>query len=621
VGTSTGVARLEGDGWTRWWLDAPAPTRTVRDLAADRQEAVWALIHRGDASESRLTPWDLWRFDGAWAPVEHPEPNLVALAPHAQEGLLAVNAEQLLHVDVGRFAPLPLPSLPEQARLTSVAVSGELVAVGTTGGLVLIQGGKAQLLTGADGLPVEVITGVVFGPDGALWAADARGVSRWRQGAWRYYSVGRWLPSSPAGIAADGAGGLWAVGEGASHIYFQPYTLAEKERHYEHLIVSQHDRHHFVAPLILHNPDRPQEGGIKAATDNDGLRTGIYLAAAAIRYALLGTEEAKRRARETFSAMELLESKTGLPGFPARAVVKKGEQVIMGSGEWHESPVPEWLWKGDTSSDETAGHYFGYYAHYRHGPDEDKPALRALVSRITGRILEAPYFLPDYDGKPTRWGRWEPPFLYSLEGADQTRLNSMEILSHMKVAHYITGEERFRQGYRDLLDNHHYLDNVRGGVCLELGGDPQYDDHLAFLTWYPLVMLEEDPELKAVYLEAVRADWERSRLESNVLFNDIFGATGQGDFESQQSLQALRDIPLDLSGRRIFNLHRADLRQVRGHGDRLYHQPLPWHERPGSNWGGNFYQLEARGNDRSVNHGSFWLVAYWLGRLHGFIVG
>ena len=622
VGTETGVARYQGGKWTRWWMDAPAPTRAIRELVMDGAGHLWARLHRGDASEYRLTPWDLWRFDGeAWCPVEHPEPNLRALAPCPEGGILAVNHRELVRLEGATYQPYAgLPALDAAVTLTALAVRPGQVAVGSSAGLILLEGDQARLWRGSDGLPVEAITGLAYGPDGTLWIADRQGVTRYREGAWRYYSVGRWLPGSPAAMAPDSSGGLWTVGGGkVGHIQFRTMTLEGKARHFEDLIVARHSRHHFVAPLVLADPEQPQQGGVLEATDNDGLHIGMYLGTAAMRCAVTGAPEDARRAREAFQAISLLEAKTSLPGFPARAVMAKGERVLAGSGEWHESPDPEWLWKGDTSSDETAGHYYGYYAYFRYGPDEDKPALRALVSRSTGRILEAPYFLPDVDGKPTRWARWEPPFLYSPEGADQARLNSLEILSHMKVAYHITGEERFLRGYRDLIENHHYLDNVRGGVCLELGGDPQYDDHLAFLVWYPLLQLEEDPQLRALYLEAVRADWERSRLESNVLFNYIFGATGQGDFESQQSLQALRDIPLELSNRGVMNSHRADLRQVPGIGGQLFPHPVPWNERPLADWEGNFYHIDSHGDGSFVMHGSHFLMGYWLGRLHGFL--
>jgi len=620
VGMETGVARYQGGRWQRWWMDQPAPTRSARQLVADVSGKIWANIHR-DASDARLTPWDLWRYDGeGWAPVEHPEPNLRALAAAPEGGLLAVNDEGLLRLEEGRYERWgTLPELAPGTKLTSLAVRGELVVVGTSGGLVVMEGGRGRLLRGQDGLPVEQVTGVAIGPEGEIWAADALGVARLGEGAWRYYSAGRWLLGSPSCIAPDGEGGLWATGGGGvSHLQFRQMTLGEKERDYEELLATRHNRHGFVAPMILFHPEN-QDAGLLDATDNDGLHVGMYLGAAAMRYAVTKCPEDARRAREAFAALSLLEAKTGLPGFPARAVMRKGERVISGSGEWHESPDPDWLWKGDTSSDETAGHYYGYYAYFRYGPPEDREALRALVSRETGRILEAPYFLPDYDGQPTRWARWEPPFLHSPEGADQTRLNSLEILSHLKVAHHITGEQRFLDGYRDLIDAHHYLDNVRGGVCLELGGDPQYDDHLAFLVWYPLLELEEDPELAALYREAVRADWEKSRLEANVLFNYIYATTGQRDFESRVSLQALRDIPLDLCNRATHNLHRSDLKQVPGIGGNLFYHPLPWNERPLADWEGNFYHLEGHGDGRHLIHGTHFVMAYWLGRLHGLI--
>jgi len=616
VGTDTGVSRLEGGEWTRWWWDAPAPTRSVRWLTADPAGNIWAYVHGG-----HLSPLNLWRFDGTrWEAIEIPGPDPICLAPAPQGGILAVNGEALVHIDQGVFTSLPLPDLTADAKTTSVATVGNLILVGTSSGLVAIEGERVRVIRGGDGLPVENITGVTIGADGTWWVADARGVARMFERKWRYYPMGRWMPGPPQAAVADEGRGLWvAAGAGVAHIQFKTYTLLEKGEYFEEVIQRQHDRHHFVCPLILLDPEHPERGGLRDVTDNDGLHLGMYLGAAAMRYGVAPTEEHKRRAREAFSAISLLESKTGLPGFPARAVVKKGEPVLMGSGEWHESPDPEWLWKGDTSSDETAGHYYGYYAYYRWGPEEDREALRALVSRISGRILDAGYFLPDYDGKPTYWARWDPAFLYSEQGAEQTRLNSMEIVSHMKVAHYITGEQRFADAYHDLLYNHRYLDNLRGGVCLDLGGDPQYDDHLAFLTWYPLIQLEQDPELAAIYREAVKADWEKSRLESNVLFNYIYATIAEGDYESLASIQALRDIPLDLSNRAVYNLHRSDLKQVLGIGGNLFWQPIPWHERPLADWEGNYYHLESHGDGRHVMHGTHFIMAYWLGRVHGLI--
>jgi len=474
---------------------------------------------------------------------------------------------------------------------------------------------------GAEGLPVESITAVAIGPDGAWWVADGKGIARRHQGKWRYYSMGRWLPGAPAAMVPDGEGGLWvAAGRGVAHLRFEEWTLARKEAHFEEVIQRQHQRHHFVCPLVLLDPEHPERGGVPQATDNDGVQSGVYLAAAAMRYGVLGTAEAKRRAREAFAAIVLLEAKTGLPGFPARAVVKRDERVLHLNGEWHESPDPEWLWKGDTSSDEIAGHFLGYYALRRWGPAEDQEALRALVGRVADRILDAGYVLPDYDGKPTYWGHWDPGYLYSEEGAEQTRLNSIEGLSLMKVAHYVTGEQRFHEAYLDMLYRLRYLENVRGGVCLELGADPQADDFLAFLAWYPLLQLEEDPALGAVYREAVRADWEKSRVEANPFYNYAYGAVAQGDFESEATMQALRDLPLDLTDRPVHNLHRADLQQVRGIRGELFWRPLPWNERP-LEWESTPYLLEHAGEGRVVPHGGHFLLAYWMGRVHGMIGG
>src|SRR5436309_9410460 len=67
-----------------------------------------------------------------------------------------------------------------------------------------------------------------------------------------------------------------------------------------------------------------------------------------------------------------------LPGFPARSFVSTNESKPNG-GQWHLTPDGQWLWKGDTSSDELVGHYFGYAIYFDLVADEaEKAQIRAV---------------------------------------------------------------------------------------------------------------------------------------------------------------------------------------------------------------------------------------------------
>ena len=103
-----------------------------------------------------------------------------------------------------------------------------------------------------------------------------------------------------------------------------------------------------------------------------------------------------------------LESLTGLPGFPARAICQVNEpqfaaRSLRSDSEWHQSPVEkDWYWKGETSSDEIVGHYLAWYLFCELVADEDqKRQVRATCQRVTDHILNHRYYLVDQDGDPT----------------------------------------------------------------------------------------------------------------------------------------------------------------------------------------------------------------------------
>ena len=69
---------------------------------------------------------------------------------------------------------------------------------------------------------------------------------------------------------------------------------------------------------------------------------------------------------------------------------------------------------------------------------------------MTDHIIDHGYSLVDIDGKPTTWGYWSPEKLNDDPVWWQERgLNSLEMLSHLKVAYHIVREPRYRRAYRE----------------------------------------------------------------------------------------------------------------------------------------------------------------------------
>jgi hypothetical protein len=325
-------------------------------------------------------------------------------------------------------------------------------------------------------------------------------------------------------------------------------------------------------------------------------------------------------------AIMRLEAITGRPGFPARSFIRTGVDVQPSDGEWHDTPDRQWRWKGDTSSDEIVGHYFVYpLYHDLVAEDAEKPALRAVIDRITTHILDNDYQLIDVDGKRTRWGFWGPDVIW--EDPDETGLRALHMLAHLRVALHLTGDaalrQRYQAAYDDLIKTHKYHWLTRNQKIMVPGSINHSDDELAFLSYYPLLAYERDPALLEVYRQSLERSWQIERPERNPLWNVIYAAgTGAKEFDQAQSIRTLREIPMDQIQWTVENSHRLDV-PVDPMADRKNRRQalivLPYDELPMHKWNGNPYNLDGGSGGRSEDDGAYFLLPYWMGRYHGVL--
>ena len=147
--------------------------------------------------------------------------------------------------------------------------------------------------------------------------------------------------------------------------------------------------------------------------DNNGLWTSLVVAAESFRYAVTGAADARSNATSYFGGMQLLNLLTGIKGLMARSFVTPNE-THSNDGTWHNSTVSgyeDWQWKGDTSSDEVAGHMFAYsiLAKIMNGSStETGQQALDLISNIVYYIVSNDFYLIDVTGLPTSWGVWNP---------------------------------------------------------------------------------------------------------------------------------------------------------------------------------------------------------------------
>ena len=477
-------------------------------------------------------------------------------------------------------------------------------------------------------LPVEEITVSAAESPTVTWLGTRDGAIRFSRGSssLEYFQGLRWLPADHVtGIGFDRQAAWLETPKGFARIEYRPMTLEEKSRHFVSRVQSRHNRWGLTADSHLRVPGDLSTNEMMS-TDNDGLWTAMYVAAECFRHKVTGQADARENARRGMQAILRLEAITGIPGFPARSFIKVGEDAQPPDGEWHDTPDKAWRWKGDTSSDEIAGHYFAYALYYDLVADEqEKAALRDGIDRITNHILAHDYQLIDVDGQRTRWGWWGPAAIW--EDADETGLRALLMLSHLRVALHMTGapalRARYQAAYHDLIGNHKYHLLTRNQKIMVPGAVNHSDDELAFLAYYPLLRYETDPRLLAVYRLSLERSWRIERPERNPLWNFIYAAaTGAKEFDRAESVRTLREIPMDQIKWDIRNSHRQDV-PIDPVADRFTRRQalivLPYDELPMSKWNGNPYVLDGGAAGRSEDDGAYFLLPYWMGRYHRLI--
>lgn len=486
----------------------------------------------------------------------------------------------------------------------------------------------AGLRTNAIPLPVGDLTATARATDGAIWLGTTQGLMRLDFAAperdRRQYLAGRrYLPDNEVRqIIPDAQAGVWVrTATGVSHIELRPMTLAQKAAWFEEIIRTRHDRYGLlgdsrllVAGDLLSNQ--------QLDNDNNGLWTSLYAAAECFRYAVTQSPEALANANKSIAALLFLEEVAGRRGFPARSYIRQGDRMPT-DGEWHWTADGKFYWKADTSSDEIVGHFFAFSIAYDLLPDgELKQRVVATTRRIMDHIIDHGYNLVDLDGKPTTWGWWSRE--HFAQDPEETALNSLQLLSFLKTTAHVTGEARYEKEYHKVAHELKYADLITR--LKEFRTEMNYsDEQLAMLPFYCVFQYEKDPALLVAYRRALEDWWENMQRELNPLWTFNY-LTGQPDARVDLSGAGwtLYRMPLDLVSWDVKNSHRADV-QWSPTVDRFEKREaltlLPPDERPVLRWNGNPFVVDGGSGGMREDDGASFLLPYWLGRYHRFIVG
>ncbi len=676
--TAGGLFQLQSGKWTRQegvtdgplyelfidsagslWIGAWDGIYTVAGERGVKQAGVPGTITAIEETSSGLIalgPEGSWRREGGrWVLLEN------KWSRHIRDARVTNARELYIATGVGlyRQTEAALDHFYQEADLYSgdlralaIGPNGNLW-IGARGGIdVYANGALAKHYGAAEGLPNSDVKALIFDREGVLWAGTELGVARFDGTTWSLRHSKRWLLSDDVrGIAFDSAGTAWiATAAGVSAIKRQTMTLEEKARYFLDLCHKRHVRPPYIVEKCwLPDPADPSHWEPRD-DDNDGTFTAQYLAMESFRYAVTKDPEARAHADRAYDALEFLEKVTGVPGFFARTVVPSTWKEMADANHtmtpqeyaerrvrdprtkrvderWRPSADGQWLWKGDTSSDEMVGQIFGIFWYYRLAADDaHKARVRAHVRRIVDYIIDNGYVIRDLDGKATRWGVWAPESVLSdpdwrVEGVNKT----FEVLSFLKAAQEITGDEKYQREFDRLVRDHGYAEIARHPKSYGRSERTHIQDDLLAMSTPGLLMTPMDPALHAQLFDGATWAYRTVENDQNPFFNFIYAMAGGDNFHLQESVDFLRDQPLDLRHWTIDNSQREDLEWGRApmldplQSDRMLPPSergvMRWDKNPWAVISGDFSDPEGR----SESSGVFWLLPYWMGRYANFI--
>ena len=627
-GSSKGVEKIRG-------IDSPISTMAIigNEVIALGPQGKWRFTK--DRFEQENMPYSR---------------QVRAVCPDGQGGALIATGRGLYHQTTDGISLYQSEAELFSADVRDIILDtqGKVWIVGLGGVTVYQDGKRVQDYVPKDGLASVDVRCVAQSPDGSMWFGTDKGISRFDGKTWSLRHSRRWLLNDAVrDIAFDDAGTAWiATGNGVSAIKNKILTLEQKARHFQRICAARHVREPFLVEKCLLTVPGDTASWQPRDDDNDGQYTSMYLAMESFRFAATGDARARANAKNAFEALRFLQIVTETPGFVARTVIPStwthmadpnrsfsqqewADMIVENPREkrvaqrWRPSRDGKWLWKGDTSSDEITGHMFGYLFYHDLVADEtEKQRVREHVCNIVDYIIDGGYVLRDIDGTHTLWGVWSPEKLNrDPDWQTERGINSVEILSYLKLAHHVSGDERYQKEYLKLLYDHHYAENVRQAKTFNPAWITHIDDELLALAYPCLLLHEDDPALLALYRESLDLWYSGIEKDASPYFNFTYAALTGQDANMETSIASLRDTPLDLVRWRMDNTAREDIEIVRYpeleslQTSRL----LPPSERALFRWDNNPWNAVQGDGGHTESDGVFWLLPYWMGRYYDFI--
>jgi streptogramin lyase len=532
------------------------------------------------------------------------------------------------------------------AYIRDVAIDAQnKVWAGGLGGVTILQNNKKiKILQPKDGIPSVHINCVKKSLDGTMWIGTQTGVVRfYKDGKHSLRFTRRWLLDDNINdIAFDKEGNAWiATSAGVSAIKKRTMTLAAKQDYFYEILMKRHIREPWIAGQCRLATPGDLTTWQPADDDNDGEFTGNYLAMESFRYAVTKSDDARTKAKKAFHFLKQLQEVTGGDGYFARSIVPASWPYHLNDANrtytereiadelakeprykpieerWRKSKDGKWLWKGDASSDEWCGHMLGYFFYYQLAADEEEKAIvRKHVAFLLDHLIANNFNMMDIDGTHTRWAVWSPDDLNrNPDWRPDKYQNSMELLTFLKLAYYMTGDNKYQQHYLRLIEKDHYLENMDRVPEQNPAWFIYYDVTMQAYLVPILLQCEKDPKLLSFYKKFTEKWMAKRRADQNPMINFLYCYGTSKKEELAPSIEFLRDTPLDLVDWSVDHTKREDVKIVRSPVlEEVQVEELPPASiRVAVRWDKNPW-IATNGYPNMEREPVFWLFPYWMGR-------
>ncbi len=476
------------------------------------------------------------------------------------------------------------------------------------------------------GLPKMSITCIEFDKKGGKYFGTDRGLILLKNGERHFFGPRIWIPDFYVNDVAvnDNADKVYvATNKGIAEIISEEMTLGKKAEIFADKCEKLFKRRDYCMGRTLTEYENIESGYVEIS-DNDGLWTANYLAYLCFRYGVTGEKDVLEKAQKSLKAIIKLADITGIPGFTARAIRYKGEKGFGdGDPEWHLTPDGKCEWKGETSSDEMTGHFFVYPIYYDLcANDKEKKEIARVCSGIIDHILANNYRLCDCDGLPTTWACWDPDKLNNdNKWAWEKGVNSLEILAFLKATYHVTGDEKYNEEYKKLIREHHYALNTISHKQHDYH-TCHIDDNLGFLATTTLLRLEEDEDIKSIYLMGLKNFFQYERVEKNAFWSFVYYLFSDNVSDIDSAVETLKQINMspvnysfDVSGRDDIVIDERPLEI--GERPQLLNT-IPYCEHNNVGLDSNIFNISYAGGFSS-SFPVMYLLPYWFGRYYGLI--